>query len=119
MDASILLRMVADAAPERVALGSARSGLTYAELLSRAETLAGGLSGLGVDHVALVDVNSETVPQLFYGAALAGLPFVPLNYRLADDALHAALARIAPAVAVVGEEQRDRCVGIDGVTVLT
>ncbi|MBL3667956.1 acyl--CoA ligase [Streptomyces sp. M2CJ-2] len=119
MDASILLRMVADAAPERVALGSARSGLTYAELLSRAETLAGGLSGLGVDHVALVDVNSETVPQLFYGAALAGLPFVPLNYRLADDALHAALARTAPAVVVVGEEQRDRCVGIDGITVLT
>ncbi len=119
MDASILLKMVAEVAPARVAVGPARSGLTYAGLLSRAEELAGGLSGLGVDHVALVDVNSALVPQLFYGAALAGLPFVPLNYRLSDDALRAALTRIAPAVVVVGEEQRARCTGIDGVTVLT
>ncbi|MEV0494687.1 class I adenylate-forming enzyme family protein [Streptomyces atratus] len=119
MDVPVLLEMVADAAPDRIAVGPADGGLTYAGLLSRARALAGGLTALGVDHVALVDVNSETVPQLFYGAALAGLPFVPLNYRLDDEALAQALARIAPVVAVVGEEQRARCTGIDGVTVLT
>lgn len=119
MDVANLLKMVVDVAPERVAIGPARSGMTYAELLSRAEALAGGLSGLDVEHVALVDVNSELVPQLFYGASLAGLPFAPLNYRLDDDALRAALARLAPVVVVAGEDQRERCTGIDGVTVLT
>ncbi|MCW0216465.1 MAG: AMP-binding protein [Pseudonocardia sp.] len=114
MDPSVLLEMVADAAGDRRAVGA----LTYGDLHARARAVAGGLSGLGVGNVGFVDEYSETVPVLFYASAMAGLPFVPLNYRLSDDALRAALARIAPAVVVAGPEQRDRCAGIDGITVL-
>ncbi|WP_308257465.1 class I adenylate-forming enzyme family protein [Pseudonocardia lacus] len=114
MDPSVLLEMVAGAAPDRTALGA----LTYGELQERARSVAGGLAGAGVRHVGYVDEYSETVPVLFYAAATAGLPFVPLNYRLSDEALRAALARIAPAVVVAGQRQRQRCAGIEGITVL-
>ena len=115
MNPSVLLEMVAGAAGERRAVGTT----TYAELDARATAVAGGLAGLGVAHVALLDEYSETVPVLFYAAQRAGLPFVPLNYRLSDDALRAALARIAPAVVVAGAGQTERCAGIDGVTVVS
>ncbi|MDN5913589.1 MAG: AMP-binding protein [Pseudonocardia sp.] len=114
MNPSLLLEMVAGAAGERLAVGA----LTYADLQVRAQAVAGGLAGLDVAHVGFVDEYSETVPVLFYAAQLAGLPFVPLNYRLSDDALRAALTRIAPAVVVAGDRQAARCEGIEGITVL-
>lgn len=40
-----------------------------------------------------------------FGAALAGVPYVPLNYRLADADLGALLARISPAL-IVGDGAR-------------
>jgi fatty-acyl-CoA synthase len=114
MNPALLLEMVADAAPEQRAVGD----LTYGALFDRARAVAGGLAATGATHVGFVDEYSETMPVLFYAAQLAGLPFVPLKYRLADDALRAALARIAPAVVVAGERQRARCAGIDGITVV-
>ena len=114
MNPSVLLEMVAGAAGDRRAVGE----LSYADLDARASAVAGGLAALDVAHVGFVDEYSETVPVLFYAAQRAGLPFVPLNYRLSDDALRAALERIAPAVVVAGAEQRARCSGVAGITVL-
>ena len=48
-----------------------------------------------------VDVNSEAVPVGLFAAALAGIPYVPVNYRLADAQLAAILERAAPGLAVV------------------
>ena len=36
------------------------------------------------------------------GAAMAGLPYVPLNYRLTDDQLSALIERIEPAFLITG-----------------
>ncbi|ODU06860.1 MAG: AMP-dependent synthetase [Pseudonocardia sp. SCN 72-86] len=115
MNPQVLLEMVAGAAADRRAVGS----LSFGDLLAEVEAVAGGLAGLGVSHVGFVDEYSESLPVLFYAAQRAGLPFVPLNYRLADDALREALARIAPAVVVVGEQQRARCAGVPGITLLS
>jgi acyl-CoA synthetase (AMP-forming)/AMP-acid ligase II len=109
--------MVAEAAGDRIAIGPIRKGLSYGQLHERAQLVAGGLGTLGVANVGLVDEYSEAVPVLFYACAFAGVPFVPLNYRLSDDALHAALKRIAPAVVVIGDAQRSRCDDIEGITV--
>ncbi|KAA9156329.1 long-chain fatty acid--CoA ligase [Amycolatopsis acidicola] len=114
MNPSLLLEMVADAAAGRRAVGE----LTYGELDARASAVAGGLAALGIANVGYLDEYSETLPVLFYAAHRAGLPFVPLNYRLSDEALRAALARIAPAVVVAGARQRERCAGVEGITVL-
>src|ERR1700736_4957431 len=67
MHLSMLLDIAAVGFGERVAVGSRKDGLTFVELR---------------DHARLVDVNSEAVPILLYGSGLAGLPFVPVNYRL-------------------------------------
>ena len=66
-------------------------------------------------RVGLVDINSYAVPILVYGCALAGLPFVPLNYRLADDQLRAILERISPAVVIVDDPVVERLGEVAGV----
>ncbi|GAA1098114.1 class I adenylate-forming enzyme family protein [Pseudonocardia alni] len=114
MNPSLLLEMVAGAVPDRRAVGA----MTYGELDARATAVAAGLRETGATHVAFVDEYSDTVPVLFYAAQRARVPFVPLNYRLSDDGLRSALARIAPAVVVAGEGQRGRCAGIEGITLL-
>ena len=54
-----------------------------------------------------------------FGAAFAGLPFAPVNFRLTDDKLRSIVERLAPAVMVAGAEFADRVRGVDGVEVLT
>ena len=70
-----------------------------AQRARRARHAAGRAAG---DHVVLVDENSAAVPIALFGAAIAGKPFVPVNYRLADDRLRAIVERTAPAVVVAG-----------------
>src|SRR2546423_10395110 len=101
MHLSMLLEMAADGFGERTAFGSHTGGLSYASLVDRARQAAGWARERGVERVGMVDVNSEAVPMLLYGAAIAGMPYVPVNYRLDDEALRAILRRTAPSVFVV------------------
>ena len=118
MELSMLLEMAAEGCPDRVALGRSADGLTYEQLLTRARRLGAELAGADIKHIGMVDTNSEAVPLLVYASSFAGLPFVPLNYRLADEQLQAAVRRIAPAVVVASPEQAARFPGIEGITVL-
>jgi fatty-acyl-CoA synthase len=115
LNIGMLLEMAADGMGGRVAVGSADGGTTYARLLDDARRLAGLLGRSGAERLVLVDVNSDIVPTLLFGAALAGIPFVPINYRLADDQLAALLARSAPALAVVEDAVRRRAGAVDGI----
>jgi fatty-acyl-CoA synthase len=115
----MLLEMAADGFADRVAVGSADGGLTYGGLLTAARQGAGLLAEAGAERMAFVDVNSEAVPVLLFSAGLAGVPLVPLNYRLADDRLRAILERTAPAVAVVDPAVPERVGAVDGITWLT
>jgi fatty-acyl-CoA synthase len=119
MELSMLLEMAAEGCPDRVAVGRSADGLTYAELLTRARSLGADLAARDIQHIGMVDTNSEAVPLLVYASSFAGLPFVPLNYRLADEQLQAAVRRIAPAVVVAPPEQAARFPGIEGITVLS
>lgn len=115
----MLLEMAADGMGDRVAVGSVDGGVTYAELLDRARRIATVIRVADVERVGFLDVNSVDVPTLMYACAIAGVPFAPVNYRLADDRLRAVGARLAPALAVTGEESLDRLAGIDGLQVVT
>ncbi len=119
MELSMLLEMAAEGCPDRVALGRLADGLTYEQVLTRARSLGADLASRDIRHVGMVDTNSEAVPLLVYAASFAGLPFVPLNYRLADAQLRAAVERIAPAVVVAPAEQAARFAGVEGITVLS
>src|ERR671916_817994 len=91
MHLSMLLDMAAEGFGDRVAFGSRPGGLTFAALGDQARRAGAWASARGVERVGLVDVNSEAVPILLYGSGLAGMPFVPVNYRLADEQLRAIL----------------------------
>jgi acyl-CoA synthetase (AMP-forming)/AMP-acid ligase II len=96
-----LLEMAADGFGDRVAIGSKADGLTYAQLQERALATAALLVARGAPKLVAVDGNSEAVPIGLFAAAHAGVPYVPVNYRLADDKLQWILKESAPAVAVV------------------
>ena len=102
MHLSTLLEIAADAMGDRVAVAACEDGdLTYRGLLSRSGAVARHLSSRGDERLVAVDVNSEAVPVGLFASALAGIPYVPVNYRLADAQLVAILERTAPGLAVV------------------
>lgn len=113
----MLLEMVSNGGEDRLVLGSRRGGMTAGALLEAARRAAGRFIRSGARHVVLVDVNSDAVPVALFGAALAGFPFVPINYRLADQQLQAILARV-PGVAIAGPGAVERVAAVEGLEVL-
>jgi len=113
----MILDMARSTFGERVALTSEGRSLTYAELYAAAGRAAGRLRGGDARHAAYLDVASPAVPIGLFGSAWAGLPFVPLNYRLPDDALDALLARIEPAAVVADARHAARLRGRAGLAV--
>ncbi|MCI4592038.1 fatty acid--CoA ligase family protein [Sphingobium sp. BYY-5] len=107
MNIALFLEMAADAAPDRVGLVCDGKRWTYAELLAGARGAAALIRASGCTHVALLDESSEAAAMALFGAALAGIAYVPLNYRLADADLAALLDRISPAL-IVGDVDRVR-----------
>lgn len=118
MNIAVLLEMAADAGGERIALVCDGRRWTYAELLAAARGAFELVEESGAQYVALLDESSEAAVIALFAAALAGVPYCPLNYRLPDADLAALLGRIAPAL-VIGDEARvARIAGDQGQTVL-
>ena len=105
MNISLFLQMAADAEPDRIGLVCGGVRWSYDALMNAARGAAHVISRSGCQHVALLDEGSEAAAIALFGAAMAGIPYVPLNYRLADADLGALLKRIAPAY-IVGDVAR-------------
>lgn len=97
MNLAMLLEMAAETCPDRVAVSAGGESLSYGELLRAAQAAAAAFEAGGVRYVAWLDVNGPAAPVALFGAACAGIPYVPLNYRLTPPELEQLLARIAPA----------------------
>jgi fatty-acyl-CoA synthase len=119
MHLGMVIEMASESLADRVALGSAEGGLTFAELGDRARRAGTWLASSPGERVVLVDENSPAVPLGLFGAAIAGKPFVPLNYRLADDRLRSVLERTSPATVVAGDGVGERIDGVPGLTIVT
>jgi acyl-CoA synthetase (AMP-forming)/AMP-acid ligase II len=102
----MLLEMVASGFGDRLAVGTAADGLTYRQLLDRAAAGAAVLDARDAQAVAYVGVSDLALPVALFAAAWAGVPFIPLNYRLADDQLAALLAEHDGAVVVTDDVDR-------------
>ena len=104
MSLTLLLDMAVSGHPDRIALGTRADGLTF-ELLGR--NAAGGATALrrrGARHVVFVGRNGPCFPQLLFASAIAGIPFVPLNYRLSRDQLLEMIADLGGPVVVADDE---------------
>ena len=97
MNLTMLLEMAAATHGERVAVQCGGEVLRYEELFAASGAAARELQASGAAHLALLDVSSLAAPVALFAAARAGLPYVPLNYRLTEGELDALLQRIAPA----------------------
>jgi fatty-acyl-CoA synthase len=115
----MLLQMAADGMGDRVALGSSAGGVTMAELSDRARRLGTVFAERPGERIGLVDLNSEAVPLMLFGAGLADKPFVPINYRLADEQLREIVQRTAPATVVVGPGVAERLGDIEGIELIS
>lgn len=104
MNLVMLLEMAAETFPDRIAVKSDNATLTYAELQRAAWAAAGLIRASGCGCLGFLDISSIGVPIAIFGAAYAGVPYVPMNYRLTTPELNELLLRIAPALLVVGEQ---------------
>jgi acyl-CoA synthetase (AMP-forming)/AMP-acid ligase II len=119
MHTALLLDMIADAAPDRLALGLRADGLSFAEARRRAHHGAAWLEQLGGRNVAFVGLNGPALPVAVFAAGMLARPFAPLNYRLPDADLCKLLARTAPSVAIVDDDMVGRLNACEGVTVVS
>lgn len=102
----MLLDMAADAFGDRIAVVSGGQRMSYAELRERAWAAAAKVKASGVRYVGLLDVNSPAAPVAIFAAAYAGVPYVPINYRLTKPEINELVARVAPVLLVVNAETR-------------
>ena len=115
----MILEMASDTLGDRVAVGPLDGGVTYAELGHRARRAGTWLASQPGERVVLIDENSLAVPIALFGSAIAGKPFVPVSYRLADDRLRSIVTRAAPAVVIAGEGVAERLEGVEGIAIVS
>ena len=119
MNLMMLLEMAAQGFGDRVAVQNGDETLTYSQLFRAAGVGAEVARASGAEHVAVLDVSSLAVPVSLFAGAWAGLPFVPLNYRLTGDELDALVARIAPSYLLTDSERAEGLAGRNGASVAT
>lgn len=99
MSISLLLDMVEQGDPERIAVVSGSLRVTAAALGAMTRGAAGLIGSAESDHVVYIGTGGIMVPLLLFGSAKAGRAFTPLNYRLSPAALHELVDRLrAPLI---------------------
>lgn len=118
MRTPLLLDIAADACPDRLALGAGQQLLDFDNYRARVSRVAAWLVGKQKTNTAFLGMNGDALPILLFASGMAGTPFVPLNYRLADADLNRLVARSAPAVLIADDDMLLRIADVDGVEVV-
>jgi long-chain acyl-CoA synthetase len=95
LNLAVLLEDSARTIPDRDAVVSGKTRLTYAELDAKASQVAGALAARGIgrgDRVALSCPNLPCFPVVYYGILKAGATVVPLNILLTEREIACHLA---------------------------
>lgn len=100
MRLTLLLDMATDGFGDRVLVGRRSGGMTAAGLARRSHAGAALLRERAADALVYLDVNGPAFPVALFAAARAGVPLVPLNYRLGQRQLDALLARHPKALGI-------------------
>ena len=113
MNIMMLLEMASSGCPDRVAFVDPEVGasVSYQELFDAAGKMAAVLRDTRAERFAMLDVSNIGIPIGLFASGWAGIPYVPLNYRLTDPEIESLLERITPAYLVTEPE---RVAGFDG-----
>jgi acyl-CoA synthetase (AMP-forming)/AMP-acid ligase II len=97
MNVTLLLDMAADGFGDRVIVGPRQDGISAARLRGISASAAAELRSAGASALVYLAVNGPALPVALFAAARAGIPLVPLNYRLGREQLDRLLANHAGA----------------------
>jgi acyl-CoA synthetase (AMP-forming)/AMP-acid ligase II len=114
MSISMLLDLAVEQYGDRIALGGLGSGISYPALDRLSKAGAADLRADESQSLAFVGVNGPTVPLLLFSAARAGVPFVPLNYRLSSGALCGLLGELDRPRVIADESFAAALTGLGG-----
>jgi acyl-CoA synthetase (AMP-forming)/AMP-acid ligase II len=106
MNLTTLLEMIASGFEDRVLLGPRATGVTGGRLRDLAHRGAGVLRDSGATVVVFLGGNGPALPMALFAASAAGLPFLPVNYRLADEQIQEILGRHAAPFVIAEEPAR-------------
>jgi acyl-CoA synthetase (AMP-forming)/AMP-acid ligase II len=104
VDLNLLLEMSASGYGDRTAVSSGGESLTYTDLGRLAAAGAELVTRIGADAVVYVGPSHPAFPVALFSASAAGVPFIPLNYRLSRDQLEGLMAAHPQALVVTEED---------------
>lgn len=107
MNVSMLLDMAADGFGDRVVVGRTQDSLTAERLRELAIGGARRIRESDADAVVYLAVNGPAFQIALFAAARAGVPLVPVNYRLGAEQLDALLSNHPRALGICDPEQAD------------
>lgn len=119
MDLALLLDMAADGHDSRTLLGARSDGISAAQLARLAGGGASLLHDAGARNAVLLSRNGPAMPHLLFAAAVAGIPFTALNYRLSTEQLREQISRLESPYLVIEEPYRAVVEGLDHVITVT
>ena len=100
MRLTLLLDMAADEFGDRVLAGRRSGGITAAGLARRSHAGAALVRERAADALVYLGAGGLAFPVALLAAARAGVPLVPLSYRLGERQLGALLARHPKALGI-------------------
>lgn len=117
----MLLEMASSAFPGRKAFYDPASdqSISYEELLHAARTKSQVLRESGTQRCVLLDTTNLGIPIALFSSAWAGIPYVPINYRLTLDEIDALLERVQPAYLITDRDREPSYRGRPGLYVAT
>ena len=113
MNLMMLLDMAMSGHPSRVAIGSGDDGLSYEELYRRAGIAAARIRRDGIGHVAYVGTNSPAFAVAVFASSWAGVPILPINYRLGHEQVTALLDQHEDVLVIADEVARGSLSGVN------
>ncbi|WP_405975881.1 fatty acid--CoA ligase family protein [Streptomyces sp. NBC_00988] len=105
MNVSMILDMAAEGFGDRVVIGRAQDGLTPVRLRELAVGGARSVRAADADAIVYLATNGPAFAVAQFAAAHAGVPLVPVNYRLGEEQLDALLANHRRALAIAASDQ--------------
>jgi acyl-CoA synthetase (AMP-forming)/AMP-acid ligase II len=100
MNLGLLLDMAVSGGADRVLVGTRGEGMTAEALQARAHAGGALLKQRDVAHLVFVGSGSAAFPVALFAAAVAGVPLVPLNFRLPVEQLVDLITQNEPAYLV-------------------
>jgi acyl-CoA synthetase (AMP-forming)/AMP-acid ligase II len=104
MHLGLVLEMTADGFGDRTAVACGSDSLTFSELAQRSWAAAEWFRSISATSVTYVGDSDLALPVALFGAASAGIPFIPMNYRLGSEQLTGQIAAQPGTCVLYGTE---------------